>query len=180
MFLDGTYFRGTLALPNLKSSGEPVGLGRVLQTIQENTLEWFIARYEREALERILSPTLAANFIEGMSQMKVDERWQRLYDAIYSNSCCMRLSPTANYVYYRIQRDSVSKTAMIGEVRPRADKATNVSPNQKMVDAWNDMCRQVDGIRRFLYMNWEDYAGYTDDGDYFDNAISTPINVFGI
>lgn len=178
MFLDSTYFQGELALPNIKRTGVP--FSSPLQTMQEESIEWFIARYEPEMLRRMLGKTLARNFVDGMQGETIEPRWQALYDVIYQEVDGFKFSPVANYVYYWIQRNAVSKSAMIGEVKPTADKAVNFTPKLKMLQAQNKMCEGVAEVWQFLDKNWETYKAYSDDSDCIDGNLCVPENKYDI
>lgn len=62
-------------------------------------------------------------------------------------------SPLAAYVYYHYMRDLQTQTSGIGEVKPYAQNAMMVSANQKMVDAWNIMSRQLENLYEYLNLN---------------------------
>ena len=58
MFLDDTYFRGELYLPNLVKGDNNAGKAAILQTVGEKNLLWFVEKYEDEALGFIIGKEL--------------------------------------------------------------------------------------------------------------------------
>jgi hypothetical protein len=52
-------------------------------------------------------------------------------------------SPIAAYVYVKYMRDLYNQVTGIGTVKAASDAATNVPPNWKLTDRWNDMCDSV-------------------------------------
>lgn len=52
-------------------------------------------------------------------------------------------SVIANYVYFFYQRKSISQSTGIGEAQTNAENAINVSPNEKLIAAWNELARRV-------------------------------------
>lgn len=163
MFLTDAYFQGTLYLPNLRTiTPEPVGIGRMLVAVAENSLDWYIDKYEREFLVRLLGVDLYNAFVEGLQESD-NEKWQRLRDKIYDTSGQYPYSAAANYVYWQIMRNGVTTTTMKGEVVPEQDYAKNASAQQKLVDAWNGMLPMIACIDAFLKAHPDDYGQYAKD-----------------
>lgn len=52
-------------------------------------------------------------------------------------------SVIANYVYFFYQRKSISQSTGIGEAQTNAENAINVSPNEKLIAAWNELAARV-------------------------------------
>lgn len=186
MYLDRTYFTGEIALPQLVSSAAPAMdvASMATQIVGENTLEWFIAKYEPEFLKHLLGNALYKAFIEGMAEPEPLQIWIDLRDQIYTTSGNFKFSPAANYVYFFAMRQAVSETAMSGEVRHKPDFAGNISPARKMASAWNDMIDGVNRIRVWVYINREailDAMGTGGDSwqHWCDREFSR-INEFGI
>lgn len=185
MFLDRTYFTGNLALPQLVSSAAPAmdAASMATQIVGEQTLEWFIAKYEPEFLLYLLGEKLYKAFTDGISAETPDDVWMELKGRIYAESGKYKFSPAANYVYWFAMRQAVSQTAMAGEVRTTPDFAGNISPTRKMVTAWNDMVDATEHIRDWIYDNQDDFA-IAMDLNYVLWKMRwhsfSPINEFGI
>lgn len=184
MFLTDAYFQGELALPNIKRSGPSVGASKMLETVHQKSLEWFIAKYEPMALKAILGDNLYEAFIEGFNGSPED-KWSDLAQRIFWNDTGLPMSPVANYVYYWIMRDANTETTMKGEVRRRESYADNASAKYKMCKAWNDMCPQIRSIRSFILDNWNVYGPYAGNKGCFITHCSYMhpfglLNTFGI
>ena len=160
MFLSGAYFQGELYLPNLKRSGGTVGVAAVIQAVGENTLEWYIDKYEAEFLRLLLGDGLAealmSNYPDG------GEIWVNLHNRIYHTDGKYPLSPAANYVYYWICRRGRTQMCTNGEVRGLSDYTEIAQDTNKLVKTWNDMVAQVPAIRRFVLDNYDSYRDFAD------------------
>lgn len=162
MFLDSTYFNNELAMPNLKSI-KLSGVAEVLETVGNQSLYWYIEKYERQYLIDLLGYELYARMIdelEGMeeSEEPVKNAWTDLRDMIFVKSGNYNFSPAANYVYFYANRSGQTQTSMNGEVRARQDNASIVSADYKLVKAWNDMVDMSERIRKYLYANKNVYG----------------------
>lgn len=185
MFLDRTYFTGELALPQLVSSAAPAmdAASMATQIVGEQTLEWFIAKYEPEFLIHLLGERLYRAFTDGLAEADPLQVWNDLKARIYTTGDGYKFSPAANYVYWFAMRQAVSETAMSGEVRTKPDFAGNVSPARKMVTAWNDMIDAVRCIRAWVYVHRGDISAAMDGDTAWLRRCShefEPINEFGI
>lgn len=65
----------------------------------------------------------------------------------------------ANYVYYQWMKNEVTQSVQLGEVAAKAENAQVVSPNAKMIRAYNEM---VDYIQRLMYYLQRRRTDYTD------------------
>lgn len=184
MFLSDVYFQGDLYLPNLKRSGDAVGVASVIQTVGENDLDWYINQYENDYLRKVLGYTLANKFIEIFTNYPVLDsngnpivtgesdlifanetggtEWTDLYHQIFRQYNNYYESPAANYVYYWLCRRSRTQTSMNGEVRGLSDYTEVVSDANKLVKTWNDMIRMSYEVRKFVIDNYDSYKEYTD------------------
>lgn len=178
MFLDNSYFQGELQLPNLKFNDQATGVAVMLQVTGENTLEWYVEKYEREFLYRLLGVSLCEAFITGVQQEQPNEIWVKLKNKIYLTEGNFSFSPAANYVYYWLSRRGKTQTSMTGEVREEADYSTVAPVAPVLVKVWNDMLPMIAGIRRYLDGNWDTYGQYADD--YYCECDFKPINSFNI
>lgn len=189
MFLDSTYFTGELYLPQLELNPTVVGVASRIQTVNENSLEWYIAKYEYEFLINLLGYKLAKAYIDNIKDANFfdfklsiifsDERWPFIHNLIYTSRDDFKFSPAANYVYYWLCRRSRSQLSGKGEIRAEVYESLVVNDANKLVKVWNDMCREVHFIRCKIKENWDDYKQY---GRF--NCVCvypfTPINEFNI
>ncbi|MFT4169344.1 MAG: hypothetical protein QM653_09540 [Dysgonomonas sp.] len=69
----------------------------------------------------------------------------------------------------------------LGEIS-EASSFSEVRDNQfKMINAWNDMCRQVFSFRKnFLLKNWNDYKAYAGNMDIRICDVFEPINALDV
>ena len=184
MFLSNAYFQGELYLPNLTRSAGTVGVASVLQVIGAGTLEWYIDRYEKEFLSKLLGDKLAENLMEAYSEYPVltadgypvvdgvqdlvfagqgeNQIWVDLYHEIFRQWNDSYFSPAANYVYYWICRRGRTQTSMNGEVRGLSDFTEVAADTNKLVKVWNDMLPMVARVRGFVMDHGEDYIPYSD------------------
>lgn len=158
MYLDSSYFTGELSIPILSAKrtavNDPTGIAdKINQVSGEYSLEWFIERYEEEFLRKLLGDCLFDAFKEGISAASPLQIWIDLRDLIYRKSGGYSFSPAANYVYFHVMTAAASKTAMTGEVKSTNDRMINVSPDVKMVKAWNDMTTEVNRIRQWVFIH---------------------------
>lgn len=140
MYLDYTYFQGPLNIPALQNRR---GVGAVLQSVSEKSLEWYLVKYEEEFLNQLLGKTLCAEMVEGVKAG--DERMIALRDRIYKVGD-ISYSPAANYVYFKVMQDYQTQTSLNGEVRGTQTHSNIVPAYDKLVRVWNDMvsmCRDI-------------------------------------
>ena len=187
MFLDKTYFQGDLYLPNLgikdctasNDGANPSGVELMIQSVGENTLDWFVEKYEREFLVRLLGKPLYDAFVAGMKEESQDDRWMKLKDVIYEKSGSFSFSPAANYVFYWISRRGRTQTSINGEVRGEEDHVKIAWDADKLVKAWNDMLPMIDVVYDFIENNRADYEDYLADFDCVCRRFK-PINSLNI
>lgn len=73
-----------------------------------------------------------------------------------------KVSPIANYVYYKYMEDSTTDNTLVGVVTGVVDNNTKVAPMRKMLDAWNAMVEMNIGLRRFLDANKTVYPEWVE------------------
>lgn len=179
IILDNTYFQGELYLPNLKKTSSTVGVAAMLQAVGENTLEWFIDKYELEFLYQILGRKLTESFVKGLKEDPQDEIWINLKKALVVESESFKYSPIANYVFFFISRRGRTQTTINGEVKGTQSFAENVDDSDKLSKVWNDMCYQASFFKNnFLLPNWFIYKEYGDSS--YDYSNLEPINALDI
>lgn len=142
-----SFFIGDLYLPNLTHSAE---LAR---------LQGFIDKYEPECLLNILGYPLykligvesstrmtelltGGDYTDGMGNL---QKWQ----GITHNTV---ISLIANYVYwYILKSDAINKSG-VGTNISKSEAATEISPAEKMCEAWNFFSSEVSDMCSFLWL----------------------------
>src|SRR5574339_318819 len=159
MIIDYTYFIGKLRLPQ---TGNTEG---------REEIEGLIEIYEPEYLRKVLGLDLYEAFTEGIAGSGTpDQRWVDLLEGITFDHHGVnhrwngfdpedKLTPIANYVYYRYLEDTVSDVTLAGTSTGKTDNNARTSPMQKMVNAWNDMVDMNSELDRLLHNN-TDYPEY--------------------
>jgi hypothetical protein len=157
--IDLTYFRGEITLANISSP--PIA----------ERVNAFIAKYEPDLLDKVLGYKMAEEFILGLSQPIVEERWSKLKDGsifqigleMYKWKGFVNASKTsiiANYVYYHFSVDNVHHTVGAGNLAPIVENGTIDSPAPKLTKTWNEMVIMTGGLIKFLEANIADYPDW--------------------
>jgi hypothetical protein len=183
ILLDETYFDGELSLPNIPvhSCGDAGdGVAYAIQTVAENRLSVFSDKYVIDYLTRLLGKRMTDTFLEEIEKQTPGQIWLDLKDQLLFTAGSLKLSPMANYVYFMIMRNSVTKTTTAGEADPLFDYATNASNRYKLVSAWNDMARMTEGIVKWLCEHRDDYKEYADCEGVNISSITYTLNKFGL
>jgi hypothetical protein len=159
--IDSTYFINELALSGTER--EATGKGRFLQTIEEQDLNLYIKKYQKEYLDVLLGASLQSALFDGLNlpdDHPDKEIWLALKNRLVNET--EKTSPIANYVYYFVMRKGKAKTTPSGVKKAKSAHAENVSPMADMVFAWNEMAAWNREIARWLEENssvYEKYAG---------------------
>lgn len=176
MIIDYTFFQSG----ELRISGLP--LPEVTPGPTNNAvlydLSAYIARYEDEYLELALGE-MYNPFCEYLrSGESGDDRWDNLKGKLAielkDSGFTLKRSPIANYVYFHYLRDHQSDATATG-VKKDTDEGTLVSPELKMVRAWNDMVSMNDALFRWIDSNRNDYPEWS-----YDVYLLGKINIFGL
>lgn len=153
MIIDYTYFFGKLRLPQL---GNTEGREEVMQLVEQ---------YETEFLRKVLGYDLWLAFTEGIEGSgTVEQRWVDLLEGIVFDfkgvnrvwigfSPDSKITPIANYCYYRYLEDTASDVTLAGTATGAVDNNTRTSPMTKMVNAWNDMVDMLHPLNGYLHKN---------------------------
>lgn len=168
LFLDQSYFQGELSLPMLVfNQGPSVGNAKILQSVGQQSLNWFIVKYETVYLEELLGLTLYQSLLNGLEEPDPNPIWIELRDRIFRKEGTIGFSPAAGFVYFFAMRDGRTQTTAKGEVRSKSSYSDDVFDGNKMVKAWNDMVDQSLMVARFLKKNWTVYREYAGQRDCF-------------
>lgn len=122
------------------------------------TINWLINKYEPEILEKLMGYELygayisnpedqrIVDLISGVEYVKDDgtlAQWKGLKQS-------STVSILANYIYYQWQVFNVVKQGGQNTVIPKGAMSINISPNIKMIKAWNDLVTQVRLMVQYL------------------------------
>lgn len=135
-----------------------------------NMLNACIEKYEEDYMVSLLGEKL----YEEYSVHKDEDRWKNLENILVNKSGKYPRSPIANYVYFYFLRNNDSQATITG-VKKDNDDGKIISPERKMIFAWNDMVKQNEKVVLFLINHESEYNGW--DGD---NNLLIPINLFGL
>lgn len=157
--IDKNYFWGGIALPNMSEDDELSELDR------------YIALYQKQYLEKMFGEEIAANLPDELAALLRDEE--------------LLTSPIADYVYFHHNRDKATVTAMAGEKAMIIQNTQTVTPNEKLVRAWNRMVDFNSKLHNKLYLGTIEIDGisYVDDiqaNIELTDDIFYPINIFNI
>lgn len=156
MLINEKYFKGEIFIPNLVSQG--VGISDSICQANIKKLLEFIGKYEHLFLFKLLGYRLCDELTKGIN---TSEKWVTLKKILVNETTLT--SPIANYVYYWFIRNQITNTAGIGETVNQANNSTVVSPEQKMVKAWNDMVDDLTPIIQFMNNNRLLYSDFRPD-----------------
>jgi len=174
--IDASYFHSRLFLP------------QVNDVISRDDVRNFITRYEDEFLQKALGYELYQAFKSGIEAPTPDQKWVDIkegkeftwYGYMFKWTGFVndaKLSPIANYVYFKYMEDKASDITLVGAVVPNTDNGYRESGRFKMVDAWNEMVKLNENLLRFLYANTDIYTEWKFN--YSKNLV-TKINSFDI
>ena len=137
-FIDYTYFRGDLQIPNLDKD---------TSSFQTS----YIDKYEKEMLICLLGYDLYKQLIDNYDT-GVDDQWKNLAEGAeftveragvnydikwegFTNS--EKESPIAYYVYYQYVKQNYRQLTGLGVGAQNMENAETIDPNEKMVWSWN-------------------------------------------
>jgi len=181
MIIDSTYFIGDINLAQL---------GQL--AVQEN-LQGFIDKYEPIILQELLGYQLYTDFIAGLGEDPIQQKWLDLRDgAIYTGRNGLtkwigltdkKHSLIANYVYYEYMRNEAEITVGSGVVTPEVENATRTGPRFLQVRAWNEMVELNYQLLYFLLAETDVYGKAAIDIRYHhhcSNELLQKINTFNL
>jgi hypothetical protein len=148
--IDASYFIGEINIPNTQKT-----------EIQES-LDWFISKYEQELLQKLLGWELWSLYnADASSQRFVDlingtdyvyggyiYHWRGLIWKAGENPHSL----IANYIYWYWMKDKQIWNSGIGTIKATPIQGVVMSPGLKMVHVWNDFAEQVKEF--YNYMTW--------------------------
>jgi hypothetical protein len=159
--IDHTYFRGLLTIGDISKGNSPV----VGNTVNDT----FIPIYEKEYLRKALGDELYLDFIAGLAEDPIAQKWLDLRDGIvytvndkryvwqgFVNSD--KVSPIANYVYIEYMTNNAVQSTGTGTGVNNQQNATPVSPSAKIQRASSDMLTMNDSLYYYLRNHTDDYG----------------------
>ncbi len=170
MLIDYTFFQGG----SLDIEGITLN---VISPDSTNTaivggLRSFIAEFEPEYLEKLLGRELYLSFsdyLDKRNAMGADERemrWEFLIDELVHTRTIgedtIHISPIANYVYFFYLRHNHAQATTTG-VKQDTDDGKLVSPERKMVSAWNGMAKMNVRLFDLIGRHYADYPCWEPD-----------------
>lgn len=171
-FLEATYFRGELLIPNLNAFAGSSAVNNVIAA-QQKLLDIFISKYEKKFLTELLGRDLYEKLVEETcNTANILPQWETLKNKLFNEN--EWISPAANYVYYWYMLNGASSTSGVGEVRTLANNAELTSPLPKMIRAWNEMVDMNKEFEEWITCN--NVYGYK----HTDSDLFYKLNVFGI
>lgn len=179
MLVDYTFFQGGI----LNIEGAVLNTDSASETNRAivDSLQAFVMEYEQEYLEKLLGEELYEKFSSYIENGKEpsEKRWDDLIDRLVvkrnDGEKALSKSPIANYIYFHYLRHNHTQATITG-VKADGDDGRLVSPERKMIFAWNDM---VEMNRRLV--GWlEENRRLIYPGLVFDEELLETINPFGI
>lgn len=154
---DHSHFVRSIALPSLDTTGP-----------EHSLLEDYITQYETEYLQRIFGQTFYTQFIDGIDSLNaiyLDIRDGKEYTDIFGrvqkwDGFVSGTNPIANYVFCKYVRDESISLRGVGATVSAVENGTRVSPQFKLLPAWNAMVKWNKKLHDFLYANMETYPDY--------------------
>lgn len=158
--IDNTYFTGSIAIAQ-KSQAEVAA-----------NLTAYIMQYEPEYLQKVLGYSFYKDFIAGLEEDPVPQKWADLLNGADFTSLdgklkhwagfvagegASKLSPIANYVYWQFRMYNSTLTTGTGENVSMNENSVQISPARKMCDAWNTMVNTNWVLWEFLFVNKDTY-----------------------
>ena len=148
----------------------------------ENTLDGIasklqlaINKYEPEYLKFILGKTLYEEYILGLLDTVVLQKWIDL--------SLQLKEATAYYVYFKFYEKEGTKSSSIGEVVSLTENSIRVSQDARLVTIWNEMVVKSRYSRVWIIKSINNYNYQNDDfyenGFYFSFLMSYK-NRFGL
>lgn len=168
MFIDLSYFKGFLQIPNLDKDPD---------AFEANYIDF----YEREILLRLLGYDLYNQFIEGLEDATPAQKWLDLRDGktfeVTINQATYnvrwnglindeKISLLSYYVYFNYIRENYQQATGLGYIESTQENAENVDPNSKLVRVWNK-CSELAG-RYYFKTTGENLFYLSTDGSLFN------------
>jgi hypothetical protein len=183
MTLDQTYFVTPIIVPNLSSL-----------PVQEAVAD-AVALHGPKMMKQALGLRLYQAYIAGIeagSDASIASKWLALKNGVefenrqgqylewvgFDSGNPQPTNPVAAYVWFYYQRYVNQAITGAGGAKSQAENATVVVPVNVMVEAWNEMVKQVHVLWQYLELNPDTYPEYSRVAVARD--LFKTLNVFGI
>lgn len=164
------YFWGKLAIAgiNLPSCDD------ILQSSTKNNkvkeLQMYIEKYEPIFIKKMFGTNLNGMVTNDVKALLYDDE--------------LKISPIANFVYYHYMKDTAVMVTNAGLKSSQIQNTRSISPDSKMVAAWNDMVDMVSDIH-FKFYTLDDVGGTIYSTEILPYIRTTddifePINVWNL
>jgi len=119
----------------------------------------FIDKYEKKFLKSLLGNALYIDFVNGLLQDPIDQKWIELRDETDLKDMLV------NYIYYWYDRNKTTTTNGVSETKGKTENSVVVNNIDKQVRSWNemvDMARLFDlstaTYPNFVRQHWRNYS----------------------
>jgi hypothetical protein len=123
-------------------------------------LQWYIDAHEEEFLRLLLGDALYTAYAAGLAEDPVPAKWTALRNKLFQANATSRISPAANYVFFKFYREKASHATGLGEAKPNAQNSLLLGNAQKCKVAWSAMAKMNQNIKFFIEANAADYPEY--------------------
>ena len=152
-FVTYSDFVGSKSIPNLSKDSTSFNAN-------------YIAIYQKEILIKLLGYDLYLAFETGLTAETPDAIWTNLRDGSdYLVDSIKKQNPgckgiVTNYVYCKYITNNFEQITGLGSTSANSENSTIVSPENKIVNAWNNMIRDYYLVAYFINENLEDYPNW--------------------
>ena len=133
--IDSTYFTGLISIPTSKYADD---------------IQTYIDRYEEKVLTDLLGYTLYYQFIEGLEEPVIDQKWLDLRDGktyevdgklVKWNGLIneAKESLISYYIFWNYKTENHTITTNVGGVDLKSENSTRVVETQKLTQVWAKM-----------------------------------------
>ena len=152
ILIDLTYLeRKPLYIPFANNTGS--GISRNVDANKRAEITNYFDVLEVEYLNFILGEDLYAEYIAGLAEDPIDEKWTNLSSQLVNST--LKISPIANYCFFYYLE--IPKLTDIGVVLPKVENGTFVASYPLQIRAWNRMVEMNERIVDWLLENGETY-----------------------
>lgn len=151
MIIDTSYFIGEIYLPQVGGSASEF-------VNNNNSIQWYIDKYECEILYKGLGKQLADEFLSNIEPTgglipSADAKWDRLlngfsyvkndityyWKGLINVKGSYKSSLMAYYIYYKYIESGLFQNSTLGIVKAVSENSNSVSANTVLTKSWNDM-----------------------------------------
>ena len=149
IFTDETYYEyEPVKINGLDTSN---GISDKVGSFKLLDIQRSIKIHERTYMEMLLGKDVANEFYADFKDNPETTKWNDLISQLRDKD--LKRSPLANFVYCEFKRDHYIESGDNGDFIPKADNMQIVSPEKKIINAWNDMVNQNEKICQWIVDN---------------------------